>query len=289
MKHSRRTPWWFLAPHLSLFTLFIFLPILAIFLLSFYDWSLLGDHRFIGLGNYSEILRDRQFWRALANTLVYAVVVVPTTLLGGLALAMALNRPLPGRPFFRAAIYLPTVISSVASAIIAAWIFDDHYGVLNALLASIGLSRLPWLSSTHLAMPALIATTMWLRTGLCMVIYLAALQDVPKELLEAAELDGAGAAARFRYVTWPLLRPSTTFLLITSLIYSLQVFDLVYVMTDGGPAFSTTVLVQYLFEAAFEEGRQGYASAISVIVFFILIGLTSLLLLRRSARRQLSA
>jgi len=289
MKHSRRTPWWFLAPHLSLFTLFIFLPILAIFLLSFYDWSLLGNHRFIGLGNYSEILHDRQFWRALANTLLYAVVVVPTTMAGGLALAIALNRPLPGRPFFRAAIYLPTVISSVASAIIAAWIFDDHYGVLNALFAGMGLSRLPWLSSTHLAMPAVIATTIWLRTGLCMVIYLAALQDVPKELLEAAELDGAGAAARFRYVTWPLLRPSTTFLLITSLIYSLQVFDLVYVMTDGGPAFSTTVLVQYLFEAAFEEGRQGYASAISVIVFFILIGLTSFLLLRRSARRQLSA
>ena len=282
MKHFRSTPWLFLAPHLSLFIVFIFLPILAIFSLSLFNWNLLGDHRFIGLANYAEILHDREFWRALRNTLVYAAAVVPLTMASGLGLALALNRPLPARGFFRAALYLPFVISSVASGVIAVWIFDEHYGILNAILASLGLPRVPWLSSPAYAMPSVIATTIWLRAGLCMVVYLAALQDVPRELLDAAELDGASAWSRFRYVVWPLLRPSTTFLLITNLIYSLHVFDLIYVMTFGGPAFSTTTLVQYLFDTAFEEQRQGYASAISVILFFILIALTSGLLIRRA-------
>ena len=284
MKHPQRTPWLFLAPHLSLFVPFIFLPVIAIFLLSLFNWNLLGDHKFIGLGNYAEILEDLEFWRALKNTLVYAAAVVPLTMAAGLALAVALNRPLPARNFFRAALYLPFVISSVASGVIAVWIFDQHYGLLNAALSSLGLPRFPWLSSPAFAMPSVIATTIWLRTGLCMVVYLAALQDVPKQLLDAAALDGAGAWNRFRYIVWPLLAPSNTFLLITNLIYSLHVFDLIYVMTLGGPAFSTTTLVQYLYQTAFDEQRQGYASAISVILFFILIALTSALLLRKSQR-----
>ncbi len=285
MKHTRRAPWLFLAPHLSLFTVFIFAPILAIFVLSLYDWNLLGDHKFIGLGNYAEVLEDRQFWLALKNTLVYAAAVVPLTMAAGLGLAVALNRPVPARGFFRAALYLPFVISSVASGMIAVWIFDEHYGIVNGLLVALGLSRVPWLTSPLFAMPTVIATTIWLRTGLCMVVYLAALQDVPRQLLQAAELDGAGAWSRFWFITWPLLRPSTTFLLITNLIYSLHVFDLIFVMTYGGPAFSTTTLVQYLYETAFEEQRQGYASAISVILFLILIGLTSVLLIKKPAQR----
>ena len=283
MRQSLRAPWLFLAPQLTLFTVFILAPMLAIFALSLYDWNLLGDHHFIGFGNYSEMLHDRQFWRALLNTLLYAAVIVPATMATGLALALALNRPLPGRNFFRAAIYLPFVLSSVASAIIAVWIFDDHYGVLNATLEKLGLMRLPWLSSAHFAMPTLMLTTLWLRTGLCMIVYLAALQDIPKDLLDAASLDGAGTWARFGNITWPLLRPATLFLLITNLIYGLHVFDLIYVMTGGGPAFSTTVMVQYIYQAAFEEQRQGYGSAISVVLFFILLAITSVTLMRRRA------
>ncbi len=281
MKQYLRTPWLFLAPHLSLFSVFIFMPVLAIFVLSLFNWNLLGGHRFIGFSNYAELWSDRQFWHALSNTLLFTAVIVPTTMAIGLALALALNRPIPGRNFFRAAMYLPTVISSVVSAIIAAWIFDDHYGILNASLAALGLGRVPWLSSTHFAMPTIMLTTLWLRIGLCMVVYLAALQDVPKELLDAADLDGASSWSRFRYIIWPLLRPSTNFLLLTNLIYGLHVFDLIYVMTGGGPAFSTTVMVQYIFDAAFEEQRQGYASAIAVTLCLILISITSLALLRR--------
>ncbi|MDQ2711309.1 MAG: sugar ABC transporter permease [Acidobacteriota bacterium] len=289
MRHPERTPWLFLAPHLSLFTVFILLPVVAVFTLSLFDWNLLGDHKFIGLANYAEILDDRQFWHSFKNTLVYASAVVPATMALGLGLALALNRPIPGRGLYRAALYLPFVISSVASGVIAVWIFDEHYGLLNALLAEFGLPRVPWLSSPTYAMPSVIATTIWLRAGLCMVVYLAALQDVPGELTEAAQLDGANNWKQFWFITWPLLRPSTTFLLITNLIYSLHVFDLIYVMTFGGPALSTTTLVQYLYENAFQEQRQGYACAISVVLFFILIALTSMLLVRRSPQRAKAA
>ena len=285
MRLRARETWLFLMPHLSLFILFLLFPLASIFGLSLFNWNLLGDHHFIGFGNYIELLYDRHFWRALGNTLLFAVAVVPATLFAGLALALALNRPIPGRSFFRTAIYLPTVLSSVASATIALWIFDDNYGVLNAALVALGLPRIPWLSSPHFAMATVVLTTLWLRIGLCMVIFLAALQDVPREQLEAATLDGARRWQRFRFIIWPVLRPSSVFLLLTNLIYSIHVFDVIYVMTGGGPAFSTTVLVQYLYEAAFEDQRQGYASAIGVIIFVIL-ALLSFPLLSRQVRQK---
>ncbi len=287
MKFNRRIPWMFLAPQLSLFCVFLVLPIAAIIGLSLFDWNLLGDHHFVGVGNYTEILSDRRFWHALRNTAVLSAVVVPVTTFAGFALAVALNQPLPARNFFRAAIYLPTAISAVASAQVASWIFSEQYGVANALLEVIGLPRVPWLSSPQYALPTVIATTVWLRTGLCMVVYLAALQEVPQNLLDAAALDGAGFFDRLRYVVWPLLKPTTTFLLITNIIYSLHLFDLIYVMTHGGPAFSTAVLVQYLYDSAFREQREGYASAISVILVVILLVLTTFLLInRRESRRK---
>ncbi len=276
-----RTPWLFLTPHLSLFSIFLLFPLLGVLALSTFDWSLLGDHHFVGGGNYEELLRDPQFWRALGNTVLYALAVVPLTLGLGFVAALALNQPLAGKSVYRAALYLPFVLSSVASATAAAWMFDDQYGVINAVAVWVGLPRAPWLTSTAFAMPAVVATTVWLRIGLCMLVYLAALQDVPRDLLQAAEMDGANAFSRFRYIVWPQLLPSTAFLALTTLIYSFHAFDLIYVMTDGGPGFSTTVLVQYLYEAAFQEQRQGYASAISVVLLVILAGLSSLMLLRR--------
>lgn len=280
---SKRVPWIFLAPHLFLFVPFLLYPIVAVVLISGFDWNLLGGHRFVALANYAELLEDRDFWRALGNTLLYAAAVVPSTMTIGLALAVALNRRMRFRNFFRAAIYLPTVISGVASGIIAAWIFEGNYGVLNAVLAATRLPRLPWLSSTALAMPSVILSSLWLRTGLCMVIYLAALQDVPRDQMEAAALDGADAWSRFRHVAWPVLAPATTFLLVTNLIYSLHVFDLIYVMTEGGPAGSTTTLVQYLYDAAFYQQRLGYGAAIGVFLLVILMALTSALTWRRRA------
>jgi multiple sugar transport system permease protein len=284
MRNNLRTAAPFLLPHFSLFLVFILTPIAAIFALSLFNWNLLGDHRFAGFSNYQELFADRHFWRALGNTALFGAVVVPATLALGLTSALVLNQKLKGRTFFRTAIYLPTVLSSVASATVALWIFDENYGALNGLLTVLHLPRIPWLSSPHFAMPAVILTTLWVRIGLCMVIYLAALQDVPRDQLEAAELDGANWWNRFRFVVWPVLLPSTLFLLLTNLIYSVHVFDVIYIMTGGGPAFSTTVLVQYLYQAAFDDQRQGYACTIAVVLFAILAGLSSALLFSRRRR-----
>lgn len=275
MSH-RVAAWLFLAPHFTLFTLLTVLPLLSVFGISLYDWSLLGERRFVGIENFRELSSDAQFWRSVGNTFAYGAAVVPLSMAGGLALALALNRPLPGRTVLRAAFYAPGIISGVAVAVTAGWLFNDHFGVVNALLERVGLPRQPWLSSTVLALPALVAATVWVRVGFCMVIYLAALQDIPAELHEAAHMDGASAWRRFRYVTWPMLRHTTFFLLVMNTIYSFQVFDLIYVMTAGGPAFSTTVMVQFLYDAGFSLQRHGYAAAIALVLYALILGLTVL-------------
>jgi multiple sugar transport system permease protein len=283
MSRSAATPYGFLTPKLMLFLVFILGPLVSVFGLSLYNWNLLGDHRFIGLGNYTELLSDREFWRALQNTVLFGSVVVPVTLLGGFALAVTLNPPQPGKRIFRSILYLPDIISGVAVATVTGWIFNDNYGVLNALLQKTTDLRLPWLSSPHLAMVAVLIATIWTRTGFCMVVYLAALQDVPPDLYEAARLDGAGRWQQLRHITWPMVRQTTIFLLVTTTIYSFHVFELIFVLTGGGPAFSTTVLVQYLYEAGFDLQRQGYAAAIGVILYTLisLVTITIGLLARR--------
>jgi multiple sugar transport system permease protein len=285
MNRELVAPYGFLAPKTLLFTIFIAGPLIAVFWMSLYNWSLLGGHRFIGFSNYTEMFGDREFWRALQNTVVISSVLVPVSLLGGFLLAVTLNRPQPGRRFFRLVLYLPDVISGVAAATISAWIFNDQYGVLNAALNYFSAPRLPWLSSPVLAMPAVITASIWMRTGFCMVVYLAALQDIPAEVYEAAHLDGADGWQQIRYVTWPLVRQTTIFLFITNVIYSFHVFDLVYVMTGGGPAFSTTVLVQYLYDAGFDMQREGYACAISVALY-LLISLVTILMWLVTRNRQ---
>jgi multiple sugar transport system permease protein len=174
------------------------------------------------------------------------------------------------RSFF----FVPVIISLVAVALTAAWIFNDNYGVINAVLEAVGIGGVPWLSSPRWAMPSLIITTLWVRLGFNMVVYLAALQSIPEELYDAARVDGATGWRRFRHITWPLLGPTTFLLLILNVIYSLHVFDLIYVMTGGGPGFSTTVLVQYIYQMAFTEGEMGYASAIGVVLYLVLVVFT---------------
>jgi multiple sugar transport system permease protein len=169
---------------------------------------------------------------------------------------------------------VPVIISLVAVALTAAWIFNDNYGVINAVLDAVGIGSVPWLSSPKWAMPSLIIATLWIRLGFNMVVYLAALQSIPEELYDAARVDGATGWRRFRHITWPLLGPTTFLLLILNVIYSLHVFDLIYVMTGGGPGFSTTVLVQYIYQMAFTEGEMGYASAIGVVLYLMLLVFT---------------
>jgi ABC-type sugar transport system permease subunit len=252
----------------------MFVPILLAFYISLNEWTLIGTPTFVGLGNYLDLLEDSEFLRAFYNTGVYTLGTVPTSIALGLAVAVGLNLKLPGRTLLRSIFFVPVIISLVAVALIAGWIFNDNYGIINAALNAVGIGSVPWLSSSKWAMTSLIIATLWIRLGFNMVVYLAALQSIPTELYDAARVDGAAAWKRFRHITWPLLGPTTFLLVIINIIYSLHVFDLIYVMTGGGPGFSTTVLVQYIYQMAFTEGQMGYASAIGVVLYLLLLVFT---------------
>ena len=264
-------PYIFIAPNVVVFAVFMFLPILLAFYISLNEWTLIGFPTFVGFGNYLDMLEDSEFLRAFYNTGIYTLGTVPTSIALGLVVALGLNRKLPGRTLLRSIFFVPVIISLVAVALIAAWIFNDNYGIINAALSAVGIGDVPWLSSARWAMTSLIIATLWIRLGFNMVIYLAALQSIPTELYDAARVDGASGWRRFRHITWPLLGPTTFLLVIINIIYSLHVFDLIYVMTGGGPGFSTTVLVQYIYQMAFTEGQMGYASAIGVVLYLLLL------------------
>jgi multiple sugar transport system permease protein len=183
---------------------------------------------------------------------------------------------MPGRALIRALYFLPMIAAGVVVAVVMAWIFNGDYGVVDNLLAALGLPRVPWLTSPQFAMLTFVLAVVWTRIGFCMVIYLGALQAVPAELVEAMTVDGAGRWTRFRSLVWPLLRPTTFVLLVVNVVFSLQVFDIVYVLTGGGPGFATTVLIQYIFRTAFTNGEMGYASAIGVVFALILLAFTAL-------------
>jgi len=282
---SRLTPYVFIAPNLILFSVFIFFPLLYAAFISVHEWSLIDEPLYIGSENYTRLLTDVQFWQALKNTVIYSVATVPTSLFLGLMLAVGLNRHLFARTLLRSIYFLPVVVSSVATAIISAWLFNDNYGVINALLKIVGVGPVAWLSTTQWALPSIIITTLWTRVGFCMVVYLAALQSISPSYYEAASIDGATRLQQFRCVTWPLLRPTTFLLLILNVIHSFQVFDLIFVMTGGGPGFSTTMIVQYIYQSAFATSEMGYASAMGMVLFLLLL-LFTLLQWRVNRRKE---
>ncbi len=272
----RLIPYTFIAPNILLFTTFSFLPLLYAVYISFHDWSLIGDPEWLGLHNYTRLARDPLFWRALGNTIAYAAATVPTSMAIGLGLAIALNRRLPGRALIRSIYFLPLVVSAVATGTIAAWMFNENYGVINAILVRMDLGRIAWLSTPQWALPSLVIATLWVRVGFNMVVYLAALQSIPSVYYEAARIDGGSATAQFRHITVPLLAPATFLLLVLDVINSFQVFDLIYVMTGGGPGFSTTMVVQYIFKSAFVTSEMGYASAMGVALYGLILAFTIL-------------
>ena len=277
-------PYLFLSPALALFGVFAFVPLGYSVALSFQDVPVFGGGEWIGAHNYARLAGDPVFWRSLRNTVVFTVGTVPTSMAIGLLLAVLLDRRLPARTLLRSSYFLPFVVSGVVVALVIGWIFNDDLGVLNNLLHAIGLPRVAWITSPSWAMFTLVVAIVWGRIGFCMVIYLAALQAIPAHLTEASTLDGAGPWQRFRWVTFPLLRPTTFMLLVINVIFSLQVFDVVYVLTGGGPGFATTVLIQAIFRAAFTQGELGYASAIGVVLTVLLLVFT--LLQWRAARSR---
>ncbi len=269
----------FLLPNLVLVVIFLLIPIAMAVYYSFEKMGSLGTAQFLGVNNYLDLFRDSYFWQTLWNTLVFTVFTVPVGMALGLALAVLLNGVLPGRVVYRSIIFVPLVISGVATGVLGAWMFDQYNGFFNKLLAAIGISGPQWQSSGPWAMTSLVIMTLWQRVGFDMLIYLAGLQGVDPQLLEAATVDGASPWQRFRRVTFPLLGPSTFFLLIMNIIYSFQVFDTVWAMTRGGPDYSTTTVVTYTFREAFDEhGPQqlGYGAAIGVVIFLVTMAITVL-------------
>jgi multiple sugar transport system permease protein len=267
-------PYLFISPNIIVFAAFMLFPILFAFYMSFHEWSLIGVPQFNGLDNYVRMVHDELFWQSLGHTVVFTAGTVPTSIALGLAAAMLLNRELPARGLLRSVIFLPVIVSGVVTALVAAWIFNDNYGVINSLLKAAGLEPIPWLSSPTWAMPSIIITTLWIRIGFCMVVYLAGLQGIPSEYYDAAQVDGASGWRQFRHITLPLLAPTTFLLLVINVIFSFHVFDLIYVMTGGGPGFSTTVLVQYIYESAFASREMGYASAMGIVLYLLIVVLT---------------
>ncbi len=267
-------PYVFISPNLALFTAFSFAPLLYAVYISFHDWSLIGDSEYLGLGNYVRLFKDKLFWQALANTGVYAAITVSASMAFGLLLAVGLNRRLPGRTVLRSLYFLPVVVAAVATGTMAAWMFNDNYGVVNAILVRLGMGRIAWLSTPQWALPSLAIATVWVRLGFNMIVYLAALQSIPSLYYEAAKIDGANAFHQFRHITLPLLMPATFLLLVLNIIYSFQVFDLIYVMTGGGPGFSTTMVVQYIYQAAFVTSEMGYASAMGIVLYVLILAFT---------------
>ncbi|MEX2535112.1 MAG: sugar ABC transporter permease [Trueperaceae bacterium] len=266
----------FLGPSLVGTLIFSLGPIVAAFGLSFTDWDLITPAEFVGFANFRRMFGDSEFWATLRHTITFLLGYVPLVLLAGLGVAVLMNRQLPARSIFRAMYFLPVVTSWVAVALVWKWLFNPTFGLINTLLAFIGISGPSWLFDPNWAMPAVILTSVWKDTGFVMIILLAALQGIPREYEEAASIDGATAFQRLLHVKLPLLSPAIFFALSISLINSFQVFDQVYVMTQGGPAGATTVLVERIVANAFSYSRMGYASSMSMVLFVLIFGTTFL-------------
>ena len=269
------TGYLFLLPNILGFLVFSSIPVLATFSISLLDWDLIRAPRFVGLDNYVKLLTDDVLFRkVLLNTAYYVAGTVPAGVILSLLLALAMNANVRGIAVFRAIFFIPVISASVAVAMMWRWLYNTDFGLINLALTSIGIKSVPWLSSTAWAMPAVIIMAIWKSLGYNMIIFLAGLQGIPAHLHEAAAIDGANSFQRFRYITVPLLAPTTFFVLVISMINSFQVFDLAFVLTRGGPGDATNTMVMYIYNQAFQFFHMGYAAAIAWVLFAIIFVVT---------------
>jgi len=279
----------FLLPNFLGFLAFTLMPVAAAFALSFTEWGVLDQPRFVGLRNFDKLVwfhregagvvaNDPYFWKYLWNT-VFLMFGIPLSVVGSLFCALLLNQRLRGVVFFRTLLFLPAICSAVAVTLLWKWIFQEDYGLLNAWLRAVGFTDPPgWLVSTTWAKPAFIIMGLWMTVGgYNCVLYLAGLQNIPTELYEAAEVDGANSWHKLRYVTWPMLAPTTFFIVTMAIIAGFQGgFIAAYMMTGGGPAGATTTIMLYLYQNAFQWFQMGYAAAIACVLFGLIFGFTLL-------------
>lgn len=271
-----RTVALFLLPSLVPLIAFLIVPMFMSIGISFTEWNLISAPEWVGFSNYIELASDPAFRKALFNTLYYIAGYLPLVFVGGLSVALLLDKGLKGLGFWRGVYFLPVVTSWVVVAVVWRWLLQPQGGIVNYVLGLVGIDGPGWWTSPTWAMPSVILASAWKDLGFIMVIFLAGLQGISKEYYEAALVDGATWWHQFRRITLPLLSPASLFVVIMTLIGSFQVFDQVFVMTEGGPAGATTVVVEQIYTHAFRYGRMGYAAALSWVLFLIILAATAM-------------
>ncbi|RKN44019.1 carbohydrate ABC transporter permease [Streptomyces hoynatensis] len=268
----------FLAPDAIGLLIFVALPMVLSILLSFYQVSGFGSYTWVGLGNYERMMHDPLFWDSMRITGIYVLVLVPVLFCVSLGLGLLIKQRLPGLAAYRTALFLPYVISLVVVGQLWKFMLDDQTGLVNRTLRAAGFEGRSWLGDPDLALGSVIAVTVWVMMGYYMIIFLAGLQDIPKEYYEAARIDGAGPWTSFRRITWPLLRPTSFFVLLMSTVAALTGgLDLVFVLTNGGPANGTSLAIFYIYQQAFGFGEFGYAAAMGSFLVLIMVAFSALI------------
>ena len=278
----------FLTPFVALYLLFIIGPALYMVVMSFFETSMVrpGLGRFTGFGNYAEALGSSDFWASLWHTVWFTILTTPPLVVLALVFALLADRARRGRWFFRLAFFLPYILPSAVVALIWLWLYTPALGLLTKVATTLGFAAPNWLGSPDLAMWSLAITTVWWTLGFNFVLYLAGLQDIPRDLYEAAAMDGAGPWRQITRITVPLLARTTTLVVVLQVIASLKVFDQMYIMTSGGPNYSTRPMLEYIFDIGFTDYRTGYAAASSTLFFLLVLAVSAgwLLLTRRQER-----
>lgn len=270
-------PYLFVAPNMAVFAVFTIVPALWMFYIALFDSRDGQIFEWVGLGNFAEISSDAEFHRILAHTGIFTLGFVLLTIVFSTLLAVLLNESFAGRTFFRAVLFLPSLLSAVVIGLLWGWMFERSNGLVNVSLASLGIGEIPWLVDEKLALGVVIFVGLWMHTGFYTLIVLAGLQGIDPNVYEAARVDGAGPVQRFFQITWPLLRPTTLVVLILSTIAGFQSFDFIWTLTGGGPVGATTLIVQYIYDKAFSTPiRYGLGAAGGVVLFFCVFVLTML-------------
>jgi ABC-type sugar transport system permease subunit len=264
----------FIAPAFISFLIFVAYPVIASFIISGFNWGILGTPTFIGLDNYKTLFSDSVFIESLKNTFKWVILYVPVSILVSLIIALAMDMPLRGIGFFRAMFYLPVMTPMVVCALLFVWIYNTEFGVLNYLLSFLNIPAIGWITDKRISLISIALMSVWKHSGYNMLILLSALQGIPESLYEAAALDGITPWRKLINIKLPLIMPSMYFVILTSVIDAFQVFTEVYIMTKGGPGYSTHTVSYYLYANAFEYGKMVYACAMAVVMFIIILTVT---------------
>jgi ABC-type sugar transport system permease subunit len=266
----------FVLPFLVAYALFLIWPVIQLVRMSFFNWSLTGSgtSEWLGLSNYAEALTDEDFWSSLRNTALFTLISTPFLVVLSLILALLANRVIPAKWLFRLAFFAPYLLPVSVVTLIWNWIYQPGFGLINGYLTRLGLEEIGWLNETGVAMLSVVIVTVWWTIGFNFVLYLAGLQEISPDIYEAAALDGATGLEQVRSITLPLLARTTTLIVVLQVLASLKVFDQIFLLTVGGPNFSTRPIIQYVYEQGFSNYRVGFASAMSALFFLLIIAVS---------------